>query len=148
MHTFEANRVAVGGHSARVRDALKRLGMRRCSLRLVQYQCVAADLRPDWYSLFWRWFRALWLARRAGAEFLYEDFLARVEALRAEERPHGREFFEQVARCVRESGEAIEQALLDRDDARLALELTESIREQRQLYAMVVARAAGERAAA
>jgi hypothetical protein len=79
--THEANRVALGDRAKAVRLALLGLGMRRCSERLVRYQCEERPLRLDWYGLFWRWFSALWVAHHPGAEFLYEDFTARVEAL-------------------------------------------------------------------
>jgi hypothetical protein len=148
VQTHDANRVAVGGHTRRVRDALLRLGMRRCSLRLVQYQFEPDPIRPSWYCLFWRWFHALWVAHRAGAEFLFEDFLARVEALRGAERPAPHGWPEQVARVVRECGEAVEASVLARDEARIRKEVTEAIRELRRLLAMSVAKGADTRRAA
>lgn len=83
MQPYEANKLAVAGRTQAVRRALKALGMRRCSLRLVQYQFKPGETRLDYYSLFWRWFRALWMAHRKGAEFLFQDFCARVERLRS-----------------------------------------------------------------
>lgn len=149
MHTYEANRVAVGGHTRRVRDALLGLGMSRCSLRLVQHQFTRDPLRPSWYCLFWRWFQALWVAHRAGAEFLFEDFVARVEALRAAERGGPCPGWpQQVARCVRECGEAVESAVLADDDARLRKEVSEAIVELRRLLAMSSAKGAARRKAA
>jgi hypothetical protein len=85
LQTHEANKRAVAGRTQAVRRALKSLGMRRCSARLVQYQFKPDETRLDWYALFWRWFRALWVAHRKGAEFLFDDFCSRVEQLRAEE---------------------------------------------------------------
>ena len=79
---YDANRAAVGSHAKAVRLSLLKLGMRRCSLTLVYRQGDPDTDRPSWYCLFIRWFTALWLARREGAELLFEDFLARVAALR------------------------------------------------------------------
>lgn len=137
MLTCEANRLAVGTHAKSVRLALLRLGMRRCSVRLVRYQCEENTLRLDWYALFWRWFSALWLAHRGGAEFLYEDFCSRVEALRREDgRPSG-DWFEQIAECAREHGEALQAAIQRRDPQAIRRELAESIAAERRLLAML-----------
>src|ERR671929_1254331 len=72
-------------HSATARKQsarpLLRLGMRRCSLRLVHYQAEPRPLRLDWYGLYWRWLRALHLANPSGADFLFEDLRARYSAL-------------------------------------------------------------------
>lgn len=137
MLTSEANRLAVGSSAKAVRLALLRLAMRRCSERLVRYQCEERPLRLDWYGLFWRWFRALWTARRDGAEFLFEDFCARVEALRREDgRPAG-DWYEQIATCAREHGEAIQAAIQRRDSAAIRRELAESIAAERRLLSML-----------
>ena len=137
MLTCEANRLAVGHHAKSVRLALLRNGMRRCSVRLVHYQCEENPLRLDWYGLFWRWFKALWRAHRPGAEFLFEDFCSRVEALRrADERPAG-DWFEQLALCAREQSEALQAAIQRRDPRAIRRELAESIAAERRLLAML-----------
>jgi hypothetical protein len=137
MLTCEANRLAVGPHAKSVRLALLRLGMRRCSVRLVRYQCEENSLRLDWYSLFWRWFKALWAAHRSGAEYLFEDFCSRVEALRREDaRPAG-DWYEQIATCAREHGEALQAAIQRRDLLAIRRELAESIAAERRLLAML-----------
>ncbi len=138
MLTHEANRIAIGDRAKAVRLALLRLGMRRCSERLVRYQCEERPLRLDWYGLFWRWFTALWVAHRPGADFLYEDFTARVEALRAAEaQAHSRDWYEQIAECAREHGEALQAAIQRRDQLAIRRELAESIAAERRLLAML-----------
>jgi hypothetical protein len=144
MLTSEANRLAVGSHAKAVRLALLRLGMRRCSVRLVRYQCEQNPLRLDWYGLFWRWFLALWQAHRAGAEFLFEDFCSRVEALRREDGHSPSDWYEQIATCAREHGEALQAAIQRRDAPAIRRELAESIATERRLLAML---AEGEGAA-
>lgn len=146
MLTHEANRVALGDKAKAVRLALLRLGMRRCSERLVRYQCEERPLRLDWYGLFWRWFCALWQAHRDGAEFLFEDFCSRVEALRREEGHSPSDWYEQIAACAREHGEALQAAIQRRDPLAIRRELAESIAAERRLLAMLSAR--GEGAAA
>ena len=147
MLTSEANRLAVGSHAKAVRLALLRLGMRRCSVRLVRYQCEERPLRLDWYGLFWRWFRALWGAHRDGAEFLYEDFCSRVEALRREETGPASDWYEQIATCAREHGEALQAAIQRRDPLAIRRELSESIAAERRLLAMLSEREDEARAA-
>jgi hypothetical protein len=147
MLTSEANRLALGGYAKAVREALLRLGMRRCSLRLVHYQCEPSPLRLDWYGLFWRWFLALWTSHKAGAEFLYEDFCSRVEALRRESDHSPADWFEQIATCAREHGEALQAAIQRRDPLAIRRELVESIAAERFLLAMLVERSEGARAA-
>lgn len=137
MLTAEANRLAVGTHAKAVRLALLRLGMRRCSVRLVRYQCEERPLRLDWYGLFWRWFRALWAAHRDGAEFLFEDFCSRVEALRREDSYQPSDWYEQIATCAREHGEALQAAIQRRDHQAIRRELVESIAAERRLLAML-----------
>jgi hypothetical protein len=137
MLTCEANRLAVGSSAKAVRLALLRLGMRRCSLRLVHYQCEENSLRLDWYGLFWRWFLALWTAHRDGAEFLYEDFCSRVEVLRREDHHSSSDWFEQIATCAREHGEALQAAIQRRDTISIRRELAESIAAERRLLAML-----------
>ena len=137
MLTSEANRLAVGSSAKAVRLALLRLGMRRCSVRLVRYQCEENPLRPDWYGLFWRWFCALWQAHRGGAEFLFEDFCSRVEALRREDTRQPSDWYEQIATCAREHGEALQAAIQRRDAQAIRRELAESIAAERRLLAML-----------
>ena len=137
MLTAEANRLAVGSHAKSVRLALLRLGMRRCSVRLVRYQCEESASRLDWYGLFWRWFCALWQAHRGGAEYLYEDFCSRVEALRREDIHSPADWYEQIATCAREHGEALQAAIQRRDPLAIRRELGESIAAERRLLAML-----------
>ena len=137
MLTHEANRVALGDRAKAVRLALLGLGMRRCSERLVRYQCEERPLRLDWYGLFWRWFLALWQAHRSGAEFLYEDFCSRVEALRREDGCSPSDWYEQIAECAREHGEALQAAIQRRDPLSIRRELAESIAAERRLLAML-----------
>jgi hypothetical protein len=144
--TCEANRLALGSSAKAVRLALLRLGMRRCSVRLVRYQCEERPLRLDWYGLFWRWFLALWSAHRSGAEFLFEDFCSRVEALRRE-GGHSGDWYEQIATCAREHGEALQAAIQRRDAQAIRRELAESIAAERRLLAMLSEREESAQAA-
>lgn len=137
MDTAEANRLAVGGFTHAVCRALKSLGMRRCSARLVQYQFNPDELRRDWYGLFWRWFRALWIARREGAEFLFEDFCSRVAALREEPEASDADYGSQLARCESEHSELIRAALLGEDPERIRKHVLESIAAHRRLLAVL-----------
>jgi hypothetical protein len=137
LATHQANRIAVGAHAKAIRLALLRLGMRRCSVRLVSYQCGERPLRLDWYGLFWRWFRALWSAHRDGAEFLFEDFCSRVEGLRREEAGPAPDWYEQIATCAREHGEALQAAIQRRDPLAIRRELAESIAAERRLLSML-----------
>ena len=147
MLTCEANRLAVGTHAKSVRLALLRLGMRRCSVRLVRYQCEENASRLDWYALFWRWFRALWAAHRPGAEYLFEDFCSRVEALRREGDGPAGDWYEQIAECAREHGEALQAAIQRRDPLAIRRELAESIAAERRLLAMLSERGESAQAA-
>lgn len=137
LTTYDANRLALGDRVKAVREALLRLGMRRCSLRLVHYQAEPRPLRLDWYGLFWRWFRALWSAHRAGAEFLFEDFCSRVDELRREESGPPADWYEQIATCAREHGEALQAAIQRRDPLAIRRELAESIAAERRLLSMI-----------
>ena len=95
--------------------------------------------------LFWRWFQALWLAHRKGAESLFEDFCARVEALREAETPRApREWFAQVASCARAHGEVLAAAAERRDAAAIRRAVSTSIAEQRELI-LLLDRAEGVR---
>lgn len=129
METFEINRAAVGGSAKAVRLALKQQGMRRCSLQLVYRQCKAA-LHLDWYGVFLRWFTALWLANREGAEFLLSDFLARVARLRESDAPAC--WREQMAACQTEHSDVVCAALVN-DLARMRRETVEAIAAKQRL---------------
>jgi hypothetical protein len=144
MDTPEANRAAVDGNTLAVARALKRLGMKQCSERLVQYQFKPGAARHDWYGLFWRWWRALWIAHRAGAEFLFEDFCARVSAVRDAEGLRATSLGEQLDRCeyqhYRFAAAAARSAPRD-EIIRLGVE---EIVEKRKLVWMLTAEAARE----
>lgn len=138
METYEVNRAAVAGHAKAVRLALKQLGMRRCSLQLVYRQCEASAFRLDWYKCFRRWFEALWLANRGGAEFLFENFRAWFEGLRMDAAGCGAgEWYESLARCEREHSEAVQAAILNHDAALIRRELTEAIAAMREQLALL-----------
>lgn len=137
MDLSEANRIAVGGFTHNVCRALKALGMRRCSTRLVQYQFKPDATRLDWYSAFFRWFLALWMVRREGAEFLFEDFCARVAALREESEVLDADYAFQLARCEGEHSDVIRAALRGEDSAHIRKEVLESIAANRRLLAVI-----------
>lgn len=139
--TYAVNRAAVGGHAKAVRDALIRLGMRRCSLRHVYYQCEERDLRLDYYGAHWRWVEALFMAHREGAELLVEDFLARFDDLRARRRP-GLDWYELVARCEETHSAAMRDAIRNRDVTALAARLPTAISAYRELFAEARSRVA------
>lgn len=149
LTTIEANALAARGHSAGLTRALKRLGMRRCSERLVRYQYEPAAARPSWYCLFWRWFEALWLAHRAGAEFLFEDFCARAAALRDRDEGRREDLAELLAAAEGEHSDVVRAALRGDGLDRLHAEIVEDIAAKRRLLVAVVrlraeARDAGE----
>jgi hypothetical protein len=137
VYTHEVLKLAVGGNAKAVCESLRKLG-KRVSLRWVYFLCEPSPdvRRANPYESFWLLFRALWHAHREGAELLYEDFRARVEALRSEGKPEVLDWFEQLARCERENSEAIQAAILRRDARAVRKELADSIREQRRLLAM------------
>lgn len=140
MKTYEANGVAIKGFAQAIRLELRKLGMRRCSVRLVYNQGEEPRTRLDWYGLFWRWFLALWRANQKGAEFLFEDFRARVQALRERDQLSSCDWYTEVARCESEHSEALQAAILNRDDAAIRKELAEDIAAKRKLLALVEAR--------
>jgi hypothetical protein len=140
LTTHDANRLALGDRAKAVREALLRLGMRRCSLRLVHYQTEARPLRLDWYGLYWRWLRALHLANPSGAEFLFEDLRARYSALREGDQLARACWYEQLAECEREHSEAIRAAILDRDPRLIRKEISEAISALRRQLALLDAR--------
>ena len=149
LTTHQANKIAACGHAPSLVRRLRELGMRRCAESLVKRQWDDPD-RPSWYCLFWRWFKALWMAHRKGAEFLFEDFCARVAALRdAEAQSGARDWYEQLAICAREQSEALQAAIRRHDDAAIGRELSESIAAERRLLAMLrrAAREAAPKAA-
>jgi hypothetical protein len=141
MHTHQALRIAVGDNAKAVREALRRRG-KRVSLRWVYYQCEPAEdvARTDVYGAFWRLFRAVWEANRDGGEFLFEDFRARVMALRERDSLVSLDWYEQVARCEEEHAQALKAAILARDSHLISKELAEDIAAKRQLLAMAEAR--------
>lgn len=137
QHTYEVNARALGDHAKAVRDALKQLGMRRCSLRLVYYQRAARATSLDWYGLFWRWLRALWLVHPQGAELLLDDLAARVANLRRRsEGAGGGEWGAQLARCEAAHSELIKAALIN-DTRLLRQRLGEDLSERRKLAALL-----------
>ena len=138
MQTYEANLIALGGCAKSIRAALKKLGMRRCSLRLVYYQCSPRDLRLDWYGVFWRWCEALWLANREGAEFLFEDLFARICALRSSAPTTPLDLDSHLAMCEREHSDIIRAAFLH-DIARMKREIGEDIRAKQLLLEIIEA---------
>jgi hypothetical protein len=144
MRTYEANALAIKESAKAIREALLHLGMRRCSLRLVHYQAEApTKTRRDWYALFWRWFLAIWIANRPGAEFLLEDFEARVLALRERENLSDSNWAQAVARCSDKHAHAIREAILNSDAAAIKKAGAQAITAYRTLLSIVEAR--GER---
>ncbi len=144
LATHDANRMALGSEAKAVREALIRLGMRSCSLRLVHYQTEPRPLRLDWYGLYWRWLRALHLANPSGADFLFEDLRSRFAALRDGDRLAGACWYEQLAECEREHSEAIRAAILDRDPRLIRKEIAEAISALRRQLALLDAREGSE----
>lgn len=141
MHFDQVLDHAIGTEAKGVRSALRSLG-KHCSLRWIHYQRQPArDVkRLNIYELFWRFFQAIFLARPEGAAFLFEDFRSRYAALRARDELRAADWYAQVARCESEHSEAIQAAILDRDDAALRKELPEAIAAYRTLLAIVEAR--------
>ena len=140
LTTHDANRLALGDRAKAVREALLRLGMQRCSLRLVHYQAEPRPLRLDWYGLYWRWLRALHLATPQGADFLFEDLRSRFAALREGDHLAAACWYEQLAECEREHSEAIRAAILDRDPRLIRKEIAEAISALRRQLALLDAR--------
>jgi hypothetical protein len=140
MRTHEANAIAIKGRAKAIREALRKLGMQRCSLRLVYRQAEAPDGRFSWYELFWRWFHALWTANRPGAEFLFEDFRSRVLALRDEDDLSQADWTTEAVRCSDEHADAIREAFLNSDTAAIKKEVSEAITAYRRLLGIVEAR--------
>jgi hypothetical protein len=72
-----------------------------------------------------------------GAEFLFEDFCSRVESLRRQEAGPPADWYEQIATCAREHGEALQAAIQRRDPLAIRRELAESIAAERRLLSML-----------
>lgn len=146
---LEANRAAVGPHAKAVRLALLKLGMRRCSLTLVYRQCDPEALRPSWYCLFLRWFEALWLAHREGAELLFEHFLSFVAALRDSQEARPGDVLGALALALddaeREHSDIVRARFRGDDLRRLSEEIAEDIAAKRRLLATVTRIRAEER---
>lgn len=149
METYEANLNAMGDFAKSVRLNLKKLGMRRCSLALIYRQCKApvAGQRISWYCAFWRWFQALWMANRPGAEYLLEDFLARVTALRELDEFQSEEERALLAAADGEHGDIVRATFLNADVDRIMKEITEDIVIKRRLLAFYAAQQLRARAA-
>jgi hypothetical protein len=141
MHTWQVNRIAVGGCAKAVAEALGKFG-KRCTPRWVNRQCEEpADVRrTDYYGAFWRWYESIFVANREGADFLYEDFRARVQGLRDLEALATADVPTQIAKCEGEHSDIIRAAFLGGDTARLKREIAEDIAEKRLLLAMIEAR--------
>lgn len=140
MLTHEVLKLAVGDSAKGLREALRALG--KCvSLRWVYYLTEPpADVRrPNPYGSFLLLFEALWRAHRKGAEFLFEDFCARVTTLREPATPQHDtpDWYEQLAICAREQSEALQAAIRRHDDAAIRRELSESIAAERTLLALL-----------
>jgi hypothetical protein len=136
--TFEANRIAVGPNAKQVREQLLKLGMRRCSLQLIYRQCDAGSLRPSWLCLCVRWLTAIAMVDYESAVGLLEAMGASIEHLRpARTHRRARDWFEQIAHCAREHGEALQAAIQRHDRAAIRRELAESIEAQQELLAML-----------
>lgn len=117
--------------------------MRRCSVRLVHRQSEAPveGQTISWYGSFWRWFQALWAANRRGAEFLYEDFCGRVEALRLNDGPPiVADWYAEVASCESQHAEALHAAILNTDVQAIKRKLAQAIAAKRRLMALLEAR--------
>lgn len=146
---IEANRAAVSSRAKQVREQLLRLGMRRCSLTLVYRQCDPEALRPSWYCLFLRWFEALWLAHREGAELVFEHFLSFVAALRdpCEARPGDvlGALAHALEEAEREHSDIVRARFRGDDLRRLSEEIAEDIAAKRRLLATVMRLRAEER---
>jgi hypothetical protein len=142
METHQVNRLAVGDSAKALREALRSLG-KRCSLRWIYYQCQPSQdvRRLDVYGAFWRFFQALWRANRTGAELLFEDFRARVQALRHSTADLCRaDWYESLAELEQEHSEALQAAIRNHDLAAIKKEIGEAIAAYRRLLAIVEVR--------
>jgi hypothetical protein len=148
LDTWKVNRLAVGDCAKLLRESLRQLG-KKCSLRWIHYQCEPPrDVRrPDPYAIFWRWFQALWMANRTGAEFLLEDFLSRVNALRDLDSLQSEEERALLACADGEHGDIVKQAFLNPDVDLMMKEIAEDIAVKRRLLAFYAAQQMRARAA-
>jgi hypothetical protein len=153
MDTHQANRIAIGPCAKAIRLALLNLGMRRCSLSFIYRQAEAPvrGQRLSWYCAFWRWFGALWKANRAGAEFLFEDFCGRVEALRKSgdaATPAGDgEWQASVFECLDAHTDALKEAVAESDMSRIIETAARATTCYRRLIALAHARTKRAKAA-
>lgn len=148
MHTWQVNRIAVGTSTKAVCEALRKFG-KVCSTRWVNLQCEEpTDVRrTNYYEAFVLWFTAIFVVNRAGAEFLFEDFRARVAALCELEDLATGDWRTQIARCEGEHSDIIRVAFLNGTAADLKREIAEDIAEKRRLLAIIAAQEAREAAA-
>lgn len=74
---------AIDDKSKSIAEFMRNLG-KRCTAVWVHQQGLASQdaKRPNFYGVFLRWFAAIWLANRAGAEYLLADFELFVRQLR------------------------------------------------------------------
>jgi hypothetical protein len=141
MDSWQVNRIAVGACAKAVAEALRKLG-KRCSVRWVNRQCEPPQdvTRSNYYEAFLRWFEAVFIANRPGAEFLFEHFCAFVQSLRDFEDLASADLQHQFARCEGEHSDIIRAALLSGDTGQLQREIVEDIAEKQRLLAMIQAR--------
>jgi hypothetical protein len=141
MDSWQVNRIAVADCAKAVSEALRKLG-KRCSVRWVNRQCEPPQdvARSDYYGAFRRWFEAIFIANRDGAEFLFEDFCAFVQSMRDFEDLANADLQQQFARCEGEHSDIIRAALLSGDTGQLQREIVEDIAEKQRLLAMIRAR--------
>lgn len=127
---------AVGGNAAAVGFVVKK------SEKTI-YK-MFTDLAFCVYSRFLKYFYAIYEKNPSGGELLFEDFRARVHALRFEQFGDvtDQEWFEQVAECEREHSEGIRAAILSRDPSAIRTQITEDIVAKRRLLVMLRGREA------
>lgn len=138
MLTHAVLKAAVGGHAKAVRASLRRMG-KKVSLRWLYYQCEPAPdvTRVDVYGAFCRLFEAILDANPPGADLLFEDFLARYNALRPEAEPDGRDLRAQIERCEAQHSDIVRAVIRGEDIRRLIVVTMEDIREKRLLLVML-----------
>jgi hypothetical protein len=149
MQTWEVNRIAVGNCAKAVAEAMRKFG-KRCSVRWVNRQCEESKdvRRTDYYSAFWRWYESIYVSNREGAEFLYEDFRARVQSLRDLEALASADVSTQIARCNDEHSDIVRAAIIGSDHDSFEREIVEDIASKQLLLAIIRARRAAEAAQA
>lgn len=141
MDTHTANLTALSGFAEKVREALKELGMRRCSIRLVYRQCEECDTHLNWSQLFRRWVAAVRRAHHAGADLIVNDFNGWYESLCAGEELLACDWEGAVDACVDEHGDVIKEAIRADDMEAVVRESSEAITAYRRLIAIAHARA-------